>query len=88
VLVVSKFVGGKVNRKCVNFLVDLSVVVIWAVVVIWGSAGTTHAQCLLNTVHFGLGQSTRVDSVVVRWRDGSRQELKNPCVDQIISVGK
>jgi len=35
-----------------------------------GSAGEAHSQSLLNTIHFGLGAETEIDSIAVRWRNG------------------
>jgi len=35
-----------------------------------------------NTVHFGLGELTRVATMEVRWPDGSTSRLDNPAVDQ------
>ncbi|MEL6191772.1 MAG: VCBS repeat-containing protein [Bacteroidota bacterium] len=36
--------------------------------------------------HFGLGQTTEVDSMVIVWPDGKRLLLKKPEVDQMINV--
>ena len=37
-------------------------------------------------VHFGLGRAAVVDSVEIRWPDGSRQRLENVPVDQVLTV--
>lgn len=37
-------------------------------------------------LYFGLGDSNRIDSILVKWLDGSTQELRNVPVDQIIKV--
>lgn len=37
-------------------------------------------------VHFGLGASPRIDSVVVEWPDGRRQRLRSPRADQRLAV--
>jgi hypothetical protein len=39
-------------------------------------------------LHFGLGQATRIDALVVRWPDGNRTELRDLGVDQLITVRK
>ncbi|MBK7937205.1 MAG: VCBS repeat-containing protein [Lewinellaceae bacterium] len=39
-----------------------------------------------NIVHCGLGATTKVDSVVVRWNDRQTTVLVNPAVDQTITV--
>jgi len=36
--------------------------------------------------HFGLGKTSRIDSLIVKWPDGKRQVLLNPTVNQTISV--
>jgi hypothetical protein len=37
-------------------------------------------------VHFGLGSADRVDSVEIRWPDGTRQRLTDVAADQILTV--
>jgi enediyne biosynthesis protein E4 len=39
-------------------------------------------------VHFGLGETTAVDRLVVRWPDGAREAFKVPGVDRILSLTK
>jgi hypothetical protein len=39
-------------------------------------------------LHFGLGNATRIDLLEVRWPDGSRTELTDLAVDQLITVQK
>ena len=36
--------------------------------------------------HFGLGQSSMIDSVVIRWQDGKKQTLKQVKADQVLKV--
>jgi hypothetical protein len=38
--------------------------------------------------HFGLGQITKVDRVVVRWPDGARESFEVPGVDRIVALRK
>ena len=33
-------------------------------------------------LHFGLGATTQVDSVVIRWPSGTRQIVAHPAIDQ------
>jgi len=42
-----------------------------------GSAGEAHSQSLLNTIHFGLGDETAIDSIAVRWRNGETYVIKD-----------
>jgi hypothetical protein len=37
-------------------------------------------------VHFGLGNSSKVDQVEIHWPDGTRQEIAVPWVDRIVNV--
>ena len=38
--------------------------------------------------HFGLGVITKIDSLVVKWPDGSKEVLKNVVPDQTIKIDK
>lgn len=38
--------------------------------------------------HFGLGNISRIDSLVVKWQDGMKQVIKNIPVDRTITVNK
>lgn len=46
------------------------------------SYGTTNSPIL----HFGLGQSTGIDSLVIRWPSGSAQTIYNVSADQFMTV--
>jgi hypothetical protein len=39
-------------------------------------------------VHFGLGSATSVDSILVRWPDGTQQSFPGTKADQIITLNK
>jgi len=49
-----------------------------------GSAGEVFSASLLNTVHFGLGDATEIDSVCVRWRNGEKITIKDVSVNELI----
>ena len=49
-----------------------------------GSAGAIFSASLLNTVHFGLGEATQIDSVCVRWRNGEKITIKDVSVNELI----
>lgn len=53
-----------------------------------GSSGATHSQSVLNTVHFGLGDSTSASRVRVRWRDGQEEIFDNVESGQLLKAGK
>ncbi len=50
-----------------------------------GSAGSAHSQSLLNMVHFGLGKDKKIKKIIIRWRNGETQILRNKKVNQIIN---
>jgi hypothetical protein len=37
-------------------------------------------------LHFGLGETKRVDLIEVRWPDGSVQSMRNVTADQLLVV--
>ena len=39
-----------------------------------------------NTLHFGLGKSTRVESAEIEWANGEKLVLRNPAVNQYHAV--
>lgn len=39
-----------------------------------------------SVIHFGLGTTEAVDSIVVRWTDGNTQKLIHPTVDRLITL--
>lgn len=42
-----------------------------------GSTGESHSQSIINTVHFGLGKETRVQSATIVWRNGEKMSFKD-----------
>lgn len=52
-----------------------------------GSAGATHSQSVLNTVHFGLGAHSTVERIRVRWRDGREEVIDKVAANQLIRAG-
>ncbi|WP_370981134.1 FG-GAP-like repeat-containing protein [Agaribacterium sp. ZY112] len=49
-----------------------------------GSAGESHSQSLLNTVHFGLGDESSIESVSIRWRNGETVYLTGPDANTVL----
>ena len=45
-----------------------------------------YQSSVTNTLHFGLGELTKVDSVKVWWQDGKKQLLSNVSVDKNIAL--
>lgn len=39
-----------------------------------------------NLAHFGLGETRKLDSVVIRWQNGKKQVLRNIAADQVLKV--
>lgn len=58
----------------------------------WGSrmrenhCGESYGTVNTFHLHFGLGESTQIDSVVIRWPSGITQTISNPSVDQFLTV--
>ena len=53
-----------------------------------GSAGEIFSQSLLNIVHFGLGEEQKIESIQVRWRDGTKVEFKDKLSNNIYDTAK
>lgn len=53
-----------------------------------GSPGTAVSISYIETVHFGVGNYTTVDSVSVKWTDGFVQTVKNVPTGQRIILGR
>jgi hypothetical protein len=51
------------------------------------SGGSYCSQSDLRA-HFGLGQTTNIDRLVVRWPDGTREAFGVPGVDRIVALTK
>lgn len=47
------------------------------------SSGEIFSQSLMNIVHFGLGDETTIDEIVVRWRDGEEVIISDKTVNAI-----
>ncbi|WP_096085983.1 FG-GAP-like repeat-containing protein [Agaribacterium haliotis] len=53
-----------------------------------GSAGEVFSQSLLNTVHFGLGNETKIEQIKIRWRNGEEVEFNNKQANQLFDSNK
>ena len=51
-----------------------------------GSAGEVFSSGVIDTVHFGLGQTTALSSVEVKWRNGERVTLTNIATNGIVTT--
>jgi len=49
-------------------------------------AGESYGTVNSTMLHFGLGQETVVDSIVIHWTSGNTQTIVNPEIDQFIKV--
>ena len=45
-----------------------------------------YLSTIQNIAHFGLGNITNVDSVVIKWQNGKCETLKNVKADQVLNV--
>jgi hypothetical protein len=39
-------------------------------------------------VHFGLGDTTKVDALEIHWPDGTKEKVQLPAVDRIFTVAE
>jgi len=39
-----------------------------------------------RTLTFGLGDRTRVDGVLIRWPDGTTQEMRDVAIDTVMTI--
>ena len=79
-----KLVGAKCNRDAVGALVEVE------------SAGVVQRRAVMAAcsylsqvelpVTFGLGASTAVERVTIRWPDGSSQDVPDVTVDQLLTI--
>ena len=60
----------------------------WGVQVREVRAGESYGTSNSMQLHFGLGSSTTVDSVVVNWPSGINSVVTNPVVDQFLNIGE
>jgi len=45
-----------------------------------------YLSTIQNIAHFGLGKDSLLDSVVIKWQNGKKQQLKNVKADQMLNV--
>ncbi len=50
------------------------------------TSAVSYASSSLGPVHFGLGATTRIDTLEIQWPDGKKQLLHNVTPDQILTV--
>ncbi|MEQ9357832.1 CRTAC1 family protein [Coleofasciculus chthonoplastes] len=53
-----------------------------------GQAEGSHFSQGHYRLYFGLGQTPQVDSIKIVWSDGELQEIKNPPIDQLLTIEK
>jgi hypothetical protein len=49
-------------------------------------SGGSYASSSDPRVHFGLGDSAKIDKVEIYWPSGTREQISAPAVDQIVTV--
>lgn len=58
----------------------------------WGNqmrevrSGESYGTCNSFNLHFGIGQASAVDSIVVSWPSGISQTILNPAINQFVSI--
>lgn len=58
----------------------------WGVQMREVKAGESYGTVNSSILHFGIGSSTEIDSVVIKWPSGARQVIDSPQIDQFVSV--
>lgn len=58
----------------------------WGVQLREVKAGESYGTVNSSMLHFGIGQSTSVDSVVIKWPSGNSQTIINPSPDQFLTI--
>lgn len=58
----------------------------WGVQIRESRAGESYGTTNTAMCHFGLGQATAIDSVVIKWPSGIIQTIVNPSIDQFLTV--
>ena len=79
-----RLVGTKSNRDGLGAVVRISSA--HGVQYNYATTSVGYASSSDPRVHFGLGSSTEVDEVEIKWPSGARQVLKNVRADQILTV--
>jgi len=75
-----QLVGTKSNRSAIGAEVTLAAGATRQLQVVTGGVGFASEND--RRLHFGLGATTQVDSVVIRWPSGTRQVVAHPAIDQ------
>lgn len=75
-----RLVGTRSNRSGIGAEVTLQAGDLRQLQVVTGGVGFASEND--RRLHFGLGATTQVDSVVIRWPSGTRQVLDHPGIDQ------
>lgn len=79
-----RLVGTRSNRSGIGAEVTLQAGDLRQLQVVTGGVGFASEND--RRLHFGLGATTQVDSVVIRWPSGTRQVLDHPGIDQVLVV--
>lgn len=58
----------------------------WGVQVREVKSGESYGTVNSAMLHFGLGQETAIDSVVISWPSGTQQTIVNPAINQFLTV--
>ncbi len=58
----------------------------WGIQIREVKAGESYGTNNTAMVHFGLGQATQIDSIVIKWPSGFMQTIITPAIDQFLTV--
>jgi hypothetical protein len=76
-----QLVGTRSNRSAIGAEVTLEAAGVRQLKVVDGGSGFASQND--RRLHFGLGETTQVDSVVIRWPSGTVQTLQHPAADRL-----
>lgn len=68
-------IGARINLHSGNYRISREV-----------HSGVSYGTSQSLTLHFGLGDRTKIDSLVIRWPDKFREVIQEPFIDRILMV--
>jgi hypothetical protein len=80
-----KFTGDSANRNGLGALAELHYDN-GKMQVFENSPYRGYLSTVNDIAHFGLGKSSKIDSLIISWPDGKKQTIKNPPINALVNV--